>query len=111
MEIKFMGLKGPDERAAAARLARDIYTNGILDVERRARECFKLEDRIEKLESEVARNNDNLERVCDLLLQENRGLGTKKFIYYKGDDNSKGKLIGIGSKREGASTLYPYGVE
>ncbi len=107
MEIKFMGLKGPDERAAAARLARDIYTNGILDVERRARECFKLEDRIEKLESEVARNNDNLERMCDLLLQENQ-----KFIYYKGDDNSKGKLIGIGSKREGgSSTLYPYGVE
>ncbi len=49
--------------------------------------------------------------MCDLLLQEDRGLGTQKFIYYKGDDNSKGKLIGIGSKREGASTLYPYGVE
>ncbi|MDU9795172.1 hypothetical protein KVL30_07195 [Helicobacter pylori] len=58
-----------------------------------------LEWRIERLESK-------LERMYDLILEK---MDTQKFIYYKGDDNnSVGKLVGIGSKREGSSTLYPY---
>lgn len=51
--------------------------------------------------------------MCDLLLEEKQEkMDTQKFIYCKGDDNSMGKLVGIGSKREGyTSTLYPYVVE
>ncbi|ADU80770.1 hypothetical protein [Helicobacter pylori] len=57
----------------------------------------------------MARVNDKLERMYDLILEK---MDTQKFIYYKGDDNnSVGKLVGIGSKREGSSTLYPYVVE
>ncbi|GAA8469501.1 hypothetical protein HpBT249_14480 [Helicobacter pylori] len=68
-----------------------------------------LECRVGKLESELARVNDKLERMYDLILEK---MDTQKFIYYKGDDNnSVGKLVGIGSKREGSSTLYPYVVE
>ncbi len=69
-----------------------------------------LECRVGKLESELARVNDKLERrMYDLILEK---MDTQKFIYYKGDDNnSVGKLVGIGSKREGPSTLYPYVVE
>ncbi|MCQ2768088.1 hypothetical protein JT083_04355 [Helicobacter pylori] len=72
----------------------------------------ELKDKIEKLEKEVSRLNDNVERICDLLLKMDTQ-DTQKFIYYKGDDNnSVGKLVGIGSKREGyTSTLYPYVVE
>lgn len=67
-----------------------------------------LECRVERLESELARVNDKLERMYDLILEK---MDTQKFIYYKGDDNnSVGKLVGIGSKREGSSTLYPYDV-
>ncbi|WRF69184.1 hypothetical protein FNE34_06755 [Helicobacter pylori] len=69
-----------------------------------------LECRVGKLEGELARVNDKLERrMYDLILEK---MDTQKFIYYKGDDNnSVGKLVGIGSKREGSSTLYPYVVE
>ncbi|GAA7603153.1 hypothetical protein HpMMM19_14250 [Helicobacter pylori] len=57
----------------------------------------------------MARVNDKLERMYDLILEK---MDTQKFIYYKGDDNnSVGKLVGIGSKRERSSTLYPYVVE
>ncbi len=71
----------------------------------------ELKGKIEKLEKEVSRLNDNVERVCDLFL-EKMDTPNQKFIYYKGDDNnSVGKLVGIGSKREGSSMLYPYVVE
>ncbi|GAA9229917.1 hypothetical protein Taiwan905_13240 [Helicobacter pylori] len=42
-QIYFKGLNGPKQRAAAARLAKDIATNGIEDVERRSRNYSKLE--------------------------------------------------------------------
>ncbi len=59
-----------------------------------------LECRVGRLESELARVNDKLERMCDLLL-EKMDTPNQKFIYYKGDDNnSVGKLVGIDSKRE-----------
>ncbi len=49
--------------------------------------------------------------MCDLLL-EKMDTPNQKFIYYKGDDNnSVGKLVGIDSKRERSSMLYPYVVE
>ncbi|QJW30121.1 hypothetical protein HK442_07765 [Helicobacter pylori] len=66
-----------------------------------------LECRVERLEGELARVNHNVERMYDLILEK---MDTQKFIYYKGDDNnSVGKLVGIGSKREGhVSTPYPY---
>ncbi len=71
-----------------------------------------LKCRVEKLESELAKVNNKLERMCDLLLA-NTDTQNQKFIYYKGDDNnSVGKLVRIGSKREGYdSTSYPYVVE
>ncbi len=60
----------------------------------------ELKGKIEKLEKEVSRLNDNVERMCDLLL-EKMDTPNQKFIYYKGDDNnSVGKLVGIDSKRE-----------
>ncbi|GAA8341860.1 hypothetical protein HpBT203_22200 [Helicobacter pylori] len=37
----FKGLNDPKQRAAAARLAKDIAKNGIEDVEKRARKLFK----------------------------------------------------------------------
>ncbi|WP_257569865.1 hypothetical protein [Helicobacter pylori] len=40
----FKGLNDPKQRVAAARL--DIATNGIEDVERRARNCSKLEHKV-----------------------------------------------------------------
>ncbi|MGL2609465.1 hypothetical protein ACQJ5S_06830 [Helicobacter pylori] len=68
----------------------------------------ELKGKIEKLEKEVSRLNDNVERMCDLLL-EKMDTPNQKFIYYKGDDNnSVGKLVGIDSKRERSSMLYPY---
>ncbi|AHN35323.1 hypothetical protein [Helicobacter pylori] len=71
----------------------------------------ELKGKIEKLEKEVSRLNDNVERMCDLLL-EKMDTPNQKFIYYKGDDNnSVGKLVGIDSKRERSSMLYPYVVE
>ncbi len=70
----------------------------------------ELEGEVRDLKSQFSRLNHNSERMCDLLLEQ---MDTQKFIYYKGDDNnSVGKLVGIGSKREGhTSTLYPYVVE
>ncbi len=71
----------------------------------------ELKGKIEKLEKEVSRLNDNVERMCGLLL-EKMDTPNQKFIYYKGDDNnSVGKLVGIDSKRERSSMLYPYVVE
>ncbi|WP_236635049.1 hypothetical protein [Helicobacter pylori] len=71
----------------------------------------ELKGKTEKLEKEVSRLNDNVERMCDLLL-EKMDTPNQKFIYYKGDDNnSVGKLVGIDSKRERSSMLYPYVVE
>ncbi|MGN8493416.1 hypothetical protein ACR9MT_06625 [Helicobacter pylori] len=69
----------------------------------------KLEAEVKETKKEVSRLNRNFERIYDLILEK---MDTQKFIYYKGDDNnSVGKLVGIGSKREGYSTLYPYVVE
>ncbi|GAA7620078.1 hypothetical protein HpBhutan227_02570 [Helicobacter pylori] len=48
----FQGLDDPKQRAAAARLAKDIATNGIEDVERRARNCSKLEHKVGEFEAE-----------------------------------------------------------
>ncbi|MGL2611048.1 hypothetical protein ACQJ5H_07455 [Helicobacter pylori] len=64
-----------------------------------------------EIRSELSRTNDNVERMCDLLL-EKMDTPNQKFIYYKGDDNnSVEKLVGIDSKRERSSMLYPYVVE
>ncbi|MFP6122007.1 hypothetical protein ACLGBI_07990 [Helicobacter pylori] len=71
-----------------------------------------LEGKVRDLDSQVSRLNHNVERMCDLLLEEKQEkMDTQKFIYCKGDDNSTGKLISIGSKREGSSTLHSYVVE
>ncbi|GAA6875485.1 hypothetical protein VN0336_14530 [Helicobacter pylori] len=71
----------------------------------------ELEAGMREIRSELSRTNDNVERMCDLLL-EKMDTPNQKFIYYKGDDNnSVGKLVGIDSKRERSSTLYPYVVE
>ncbi|GAA8752598.1 hypothetical protein BTM113_14810 [Helicobacter pylori] len=45
----FKGLDDPKQRAAATRL--DIATNGIEDVERRARNCSKLEHKVGEFEA------------------------------------------------------------
>ncbi len=71
----------------------------------------ELEAGMREIRSELSRTNDNVERMCDLLL-EKMDTPNQKFIYYKGDDNnSVGKLVGIDSKRERSSMLYPYVVE
>ncbi|WRC13494.1 hypothetical protein KVE30_07220 [Helicobacter pylori] len=71
----------------------------------------ELEAGMREIRSELSRTNDNVERMCDLLLEKMDTLN-QKFIYYKGDDNnSVGKLVGIDSKRERSSMLYPYVVE
>ncbi len=71
----------------------------------------ELEAGMREIRSELFRTNDNVERMCDLLL-EKMDTPNQKFIYYKGDDNnSVGKLVGIDSKRERSSMLYPYVVE
>ncbi|MGL2903552.1 hypothetical protein ACQKBS_06890 [Helicobacter pylori] len=60
----------------------------------------ELEAGMREIRSELSRTNDNVERMCDLLL-EKMDTPNQKFIYYKGDDNnSVGKLVGIGSKKE-----------
>ncbi|GAA8747066.1 hypothetical protein QAD58_00490 [Helicobacter pylori] len=46
----FKGLDDPKQRAAATRLG--IATNGIEDVERRARNCSKLEHKVGEFEAE-----------------------------------------------------------
>ncbi|BAW61665.1 hypothetical protein [Helicobacter pylori] len=104
-----------DDLAASGRVAQAIKKLGIKKVDEMIRNYPKLEHRVGELEvkveemcSELSRVNDNFERICDLLLEKNGGSDTQKSIYHKGDDNSRGKLINIDSKREGASTLYPY---
>ncbi|MGL2752458.1 hypothetical protein ACQJ8G_06580 [Helicobacter pylori] len=60
----------------------------------------ELEAGMREIRSELSRTNDNVERMCDLLLKK-MDTPNQKFIYYKGDDNnSVGKLVGIDSKRE-----------
>ncbi|WP_165551945.1 hypothetical protein [Helicobacter pylori] len=89
-----------------------------LKCEKLESENQELKDKVGELEagmrgirSELSRTNDNVERMCDLLL-EKMDTPNQKFIYYKGDDNnSVGKLVGIDSKRERSSMLYPYVVE
>ncbi|WP_154498366.1 hypothetical protein [Helicobacter pylori] len=51
-KIYFKGLDDPKQRAAATRLAKDIATNGIEDVERIARNCSKLEHKVGEFEAE-----------------------------------------------------------
>ncbi|GAA6835521.1 hypothetical protein AOH383_14270 [Helicobacter pylori] len=51
-KIYFEGLDDLKQNAAAARLAKDIATNGIEDVERRARNCSKIEHKVGELEAE-----------------------------------------------------------
>ncbi|GAA9155662.1 hypothetical protein HpHA181_15260 [Helicobacter pylori] len=46
----FKGLNDPKQRVVATRL--DIATNGIEDVERRARNCSKLEHKVGEFEAE-----------------------------------------------------------
>ncbi|WP_187915469.1 hypothetical protein [Helicobacter pylori] len=100
-----------DDLAASGRVAQAIKKLGIKKVDEMIRNYPKLEHRVERLESEFARVNDKFERMCDLLLAKT-DTQNQKFIYYKGDDNnSVGKLVGIGSKREGSSMLYPYVVK
>ncbi|WP_237393419.1 hypothetical protein [Helicobacter pylori] len=47
-KIYFKGLNSPEQRVVATRLAKDIATNGIEDVERRARSCPKLEHKVRR---------------------------------------------------------------
>ncbi len=65
VELSCSGLNSLAENAACARLGKDVKTNGIIDVERRAREYFYLEHRIKELESELARANGNLKKRDD----------------------------------------------
>ncbi|GAA9085576.1 hypothetical protein Taitung45_14730 [Helicobacter pylori] len=109
-KIYFKGLNGPSQRAAAARLAKDIATNGIEDVERRARNCPKLEaeSRVLKAENkelrELKNDFDEFKRngVKELVRREveyqvsknSADTQTQKYIYFQNDD-SQGSLIKI----------------
>ncbi|GAA6871937.1 hypothetical protein HpHNI57_14980 [Helicobacter pylori] len=115
-KIYFKGLDDPKQRAAAARLAKDIATNGIEDVERRARNCSKLEHKVGELEAEnralkaenkeirELRNDfDDLRRdMKELVRREveyqvsknSADTQTQKYIYFQNDD-SQGSLIKI----------------
>ncbi len=105
-----------DDLATSGRVAQAIKKLGIKKVDEMIRNYPKLEHRVGELEvkveemrSELSGVNHNVERMCDLILEK---MDTQKFIYHKGDDNnSVGKLVGIGSKREGSFTLYPCVVE
>ncbi len=107
-KIHFKGLNSPKERVAAARLAKDIATNGIEDVERRARDYSKLEHKVGELEvenkelREIKDNFDELRRDVEELRREVKYQGSKnsadtqtqKYIYFQNDD-SQGSLIKI----------------
>ncbi|GAA8245162.1 hypothetical protein HpHA170_14410 [Helicobacter pylori] len=111
----FKGLNDPKQRVAAARL--DIATNGIEDVERRARNCSKLEHKVGELEAEnrvlKAENKELRElkndfdefkrngvkelvrREVEYLVSKNSvDTQTQKYIYFQNDD-SQGSLIKI----------------
>ncbi|WP_187857528.1 hypothetical protein KVC60_01135 [Helicobacter pylori] len=111
----FKGLNSPKQRAAAARLAKDIATNGIEDVERRARNYPKLEHRAGELEAEngvlkaeneefrerLKNDFDEFKRDVEELVRrevENRvsknsaDTQTQKYIYFPNDD-SQGSLV------------------
>ncbi len=60
----FKGLNGPKQRVAATRL--DIATNGIEDVERRARNCSKLEYKVGELEAENRNLKDENKELREL---------------------------------------------
>ncbi len=62
----FKGLNDPKQRAAAARLAKDIATNGIEDVERRVRNCSKLEHKVGELEAENRNLKDENKELREL---------------------------------------------
>lgn len=60
----FKGLNDPKQRVAATRL--DIATNGIEDVERRARNCSKLEHKVGELEAENRNFKDENKELREL---------------------------------------------
>ncbi|WRB48726.1 hypothetical protein KVM41_06805 [Helicobacter pylori] len=60
----FKGLNDPKQRVAAIRL--DIVTNGIEDVERRARNCSKLEHKVGELEAENRNPKDENKELREL---------------------------------------------
>ncbi|MFT2615497.1 hypothetical protein [Helicobacter pylori] len=62
----FKGLNDPKQRVAAARSAKNITTNGIEDVERRARNCSKLEHKVEELEAENRNLKDENKELREL---------------------------------------------
>ncbi|BAW37037.1 putative uncharacterized protein [Helicobacter pylori] len=65
-KIYFKGLDDPKQRAAATRLAKDIATNGIEYVERRARNCSKLEHKVGELEAENRNLKDENKELREL---------------------------------------------
>ncbi len=112
-KIYFKGLNSPKERTVAARLAKDIATNGIEDVERRARNYPKLEHRAGELEAEngvlkaETKRLENLENEFDklkrdvelvkkkveyLVSKNSADTQTQKYIYFQNDD-SQGSLV------------------
>ncbi|GAA9616913.1 hypothetical protein HpVa114_14510 [Helicobacter pylori] len=115
-KIYFKGLDDPKQRAAATRLAKDVATNGIEDVERRARNCSKLEHKVGEFEAEnrvlKAENKElrELKNDFDKLRRDMKELvrreveyqvsknsadtQTQKYIYFQNDD-SQGSLIKI----------------
>ncbi|GAA7161079.1 hypothetical protein Kyoto69B_21180 [Helicobacter pylori] len=105
----FKGLDDPKQRVAAARLAKDIATNGIEDVERRARNCSKLEHKVGEFEAEnkelreLKNDFDKLRRdmkelvrreVAYQVSKNSADTQTQKYIYFQNDD-SQGSLIKI----------------
>ncbi|GAA6883503.1 hypothetical protein AOH226_14910 [Helicobacter pylori] len=109
VKIHFEGLDGPKQRAAAARLAKDITRNGIEDVERRARNCSKLEHKVGELEAEnkefrefkndLDKFRDDMKElvrreVAYQVSENSVDTQTQKYIYFQNDD-SQGSLIKI----------------
>ncbi len=62
----FKGLNDPKQRVAVIRLAKDIATNGIEDVKRRARNCSKLEHKVGELEAENRNLKDENKKLREL---------------------------------------------
>ncbi|ADI35596.1 Hypothetical protein HPV225_1580 [Helicobacter pylori v225d] len=116
VKIRFEGLNSPEQKVAAARLAKDIAKNGIEDVERRARNCSKLEHKVGELKAEnrnlkaenkelrkLKNDFDEFKRnVKELVRKEveyqvsknSADTQTQKYIYFQNDD-SQGSLIKI----------------
>ncbi len=106
----FKGLNDPKQRVAATRL--DIATNGIEDVERRARDCSKLEHKVGEFEAEnrvlKAENKELREllksdfdefkrdmkelvrREVECQVSKNSAdTQTQKYIYFQNDDSQE----------------------